>query len=227
MDADHNLILRDFNEKYADSKWSDFQRTGPDHMPIFIVELIVNDSKYVGKGSTKKKAKIDAIIKSHLMLIANDASSKTKKRKRIETDEEYNTPIEKKISASVQTVPKSAVSILHELFVGEKLIFEQEKSHGLLETMSVVVHGCKFIGYGQNKKEAKEIASRNALKAIFASQPIDERYKDYIEMLKTDYEQAKFIDHFALMTDIIYQSLPFDDHKYKEYCVIASIIKVR
>ncbi|XP_008182970.2 double-stranded RNA-specific editase Adar-like [Acyrthosiphon pisum] len=45
-------------------------------------------------------------------------------------------------------------------------------------------------------------------------------------MLRTDYNDTKIIDHFARITDIVYQKLEFDQIKFKEYSVIASIIKM-
>ncbi|XP_050432659.1 double-stranded RNA-specific editase 1 [Adelges cooleyi] len=230
---DNIYILREFNEKYPICQWSQFQQMGPDHQPTFIVELTVDNHKYVGKGQSKKRAKLNAIIESQLITtrmdsisvhIENGEQSLKKKRTWSETFED-NTVL-KKSSPNIQAVPKSAISVLHEMYPGEKLKFVKEESHGILETMSVTISGCKFVGYGQNIKEAKEIASRNALKAIFASQPSNERFKDVIEMLQTDYEQAKIIDYFATITDITYQNLQFDDVKHKEYCVVASMIKM-
>jgi len=121
---------------------------------------------------------------------------------------------------------KSAICILHEIFSGQTLIYEHEQPHGILETISVIVSGNKYIGYGKSKKEAKEIACRNALKSLYGVQPIDKRFKNQIEMLRTDYDDAKIIDHFARITNIVYQKLEFDQIKFKEYSVIASIIKV-
>jgi len=131
------------------------------------------------------------------------------------------------MDTSINIVPQtSPISILNEIFSEQTLVYEYEGLHGILESMSVCVSGNKYIGYGRNRKEAKEIASRNALKALYEVYPIDNKYKDQIEILRTDYYEAKIIDHFAFITDAMYQKLDFKNHKNKEYSVIASIIKV-
>lgn len=254
---DENITLRDFNEKHLQHTWSDFIYNGPSHMPTFRVCLFLNNTKYEGYGSSKKRAKINAIqkfksnfngdirsvvknVNGHVKpypaningnikySTVGDTTKEFKSMKRnaeddcVETD--YTPPL-KKLTTDVMP-QTSAISILHEIFPGQNFIYEHEPSHGLLECMSVMVFGNKYIGYGKNKREAKEIACRNALKTIYEEQPIDNKFKDQIEILRTDYRDAKIIDHFAYLTDIVYQQLEFDNIKNKEYSVIASILKV-
>jgi len=252
---DNTTLLRDFNETQPNHEWSPFIRYGPSHLPTFKVSLHLNGSLFDGCGSSKKRAKINAIMnyKSSFMnyntntKINNTIESDKAVLKRKHTDNlmENNPPskkfsiksqddsiensISKKLAIDSQVAVHqiSAICILNEIFPGQTLTYEHEQSHGLLETISVIVSGNKYIGYGKNKKEAKEIACRNALKSLYESQPINNiKYKNQIEMLLTDYSDSKIIDHFAGITDKIYQKLEFSENKFKEYSVIASIIKV-
>lgn len=229
-DQDNTTILRDFNETYFEHEWSPFMCNGPSHMPTFKVFLYLNNDRYEGCGTSKKRAKISAITKfksSNFNSSIVSDTSKTNKRKCTESPTEISTLKKLAVDSNNLTVPQtSAISIIHEIFAGQPIVYDQEESHGLLETISVTVSGNKYIGYGKNKKEAKEIACRNALKALFAEQPIDNKFKNQIEMLRTDYNDSKIIDHFAQITDTIYQQLEFENIKNKEYSVIASIIKV-
>lgn len=225
-----DTTLRNFNEINVVHTWSSFERYGPPHMPTFKVDLILNNTKYEGCGSSKKKAKINAIQKCILSLngdikpsIASDATKGLKRDLDDDSTETGHPRLLKK--SAVDTVTQtSAISILHEIFPGQNFVYEHEPSHGLLESMSVMVFGSKYIGYGKNKREAKEIACRNALKAIYEVHPMDNKFKEQIEILRTDYQDAKIIDYFASLTDTVYQQ--FDNIKSKEYSVIASIIKV-
>ncbi|XP_026809816.1 double-stranded RNA-specific editase Adar-like [Rhopalosiphum maidis] len=268
---DNTTLLRDFNEAQPNHEWSPFIRYGPSHLPTFKVSLHLNGSLFDGCGSSKKRAKINAIMNYKSSSINYNANSKTNntiesdkavlKRKRTDslienppskklsiesqvnvhqtsaipvfkrqcTDDFIENSLSKKLSIESQVAvhQTSAVCILHEIFPGQTLTYEHEQSHGLLETISVIVSGNKYIGYGKNKKEAKEIACRNALKSLYEAQPIDNiKYKNQIEMLRTDYDDSKIIDHFAGITDKVYQKLEFTENKFKEYSVIASIIKM-
>jgi hypothetical protein len=268
---DNTTLLRDFNETQPNHEWSPFIRYGPSHLPTFKVSLHLNGSLFDGCGSSKKRAKINAIMnyKSSFMnyntnsKINNTIESDKAVLKRKHTDSLIENPPSKKfaiesqdnvhqtsaipvfnrqhtddfienslskklaIESQVAVHQTSAICILHEIFPGQTLTYEHEQSHGLLETISVIVSGNKYIGYGKNKKEAKEIACRNALKSLYEAQPIDNiKYKNQIEMLRTDYDDSKIIDHFAGITDKVYQKLEFTENKFKEYSVIASIIKV-
>lgn len=246
--TENSTMLRDFNETHPNHTWSSFTSDGPPHMPTFKVYLYLNDTRFEGNGSSKKRAKINAIQqfmsftlynKNHNFSVLNNGIA-NKKRKNTDISTE-NSPLKKimlETTTSVQAVTTqavstqgvthqmSAVSILHELFCGQTLIFEHEMSHGILEAISVSVSGNKYVGYGKNKKEAKEIACRNALRELYDVNSVDDKFKDQIEMLRTDFEDAKTIDHFAYLTDVMYQKLQFDKPKNKEYSVIASIIKV-
>lgn len=225
-------ILRDFNETQSIHTWSPFVSDGPSHMPTFSVYLYINNNRYKGCGSSKKRAKINAIkmFKSSNSNIENPqvVNGVLLKNKRKCTEISPENPSVKRFSIDTNLVVSqtSAVSILHEIFTGQNLVYEHEQSHGLLETISVTVSGTKYLGYGKNKKEAKEIACRNALKALYKVNTMDNKFKDQIEMLRTDYEDSKIIDYFAYITDIVYQQLEFDSIKNKLYSVIASIIKV-
>uniref|UniRef100_A0A2S2N8H2 DRBM domain-containing protein n=1 Tax=Schizaphis graminum TaxID=13262 RepID=A0A2S2N8H2_SCHGA len=268
---DNTTLLRDFNETQPFQEWSPFICHGPSHLPTFKVSLYLNGSQFNGYGSSKKKAKINAIMNYKSSSMNYNANSKTNNTiesdnavlKRKHTDNFMENPPSKKLLIESQddvhqksvipvfkrqctddfienSLPKklaidsqvavhqiSAVCILHEIFAGQTLTYEQEQSHGLLESISVIVSGNKYKGYGKNKKEAKEIACRNALISLYESLPIDNiKYKNQIEMLRTDYDDSKIIDHFAGITDKVYQKLEFTENKFKEYSVIASIIKV-
>jgi len=234
---ENTAILRDFNETQPNHEWSPFICHGPPHLPTFQVSLYLNGSRFDGCGSSKKKAKIDAIKNFNLSTLNCDANYDTNdtmqidkpvshKRKHTDDLTENLSPKILAIEPQVSANQTSAICILHEIFQGQTLTYEHEKSHGLLETISVTVSGNKYIGYGKSKKEAKEIACRNALKSLFDVQPIDNKFKNQIEMLRTDYGDAKIIDHFARITDMVYQKLEFNHSKFKEYSVIASIIKV-
>jgi len=267
----NTTFLRDFNEAHPNHEWSPFICYGPSHLPTFKVSLHLNGSLFDGYGSSKKRAKINAIINYKSSSMNYNANSKTNntiesdkevlKRKRIDslienppskklsiesqvnvhqtsaipvfnrqcTDDFIENSLSKKLAIESQVAvhQTSAVCILHEIFQGQTLTYEHEQSHGLLETISVIVSGNKYIGYGKNKKEAKEIACRNALKSLYETQPIENiKYKNQIEMLCTDYDDSKIIDHFAGITDKVYQKLEFTESKFKEYSVIASIIKM-
>lgn len=224
-------ILKHFNETQNNQEWSHYVCEGPHHMPTFKIYLYLNNKQFEGKGSSKKKAKINAIQKFNNSNVTN--SSKlvgfTGYNKRsIEDSKIENTSCKKRAINSNHTITPeiSAISILHETFPGQPIQYTHEQSHGLLETISVKILGKKYLGYGKNKKEAKEIACRNAIKALYEIHPIDPKYKDQIEILRTDYEDSKIIDQFASITNNLYQHLQFDDIKYKDYSVIASIIKV-
>lgn len=255
---DEQTLLRDFNQTQPNHSWSDFLSTGPSHMPIFIINLCINDAQFEGCGSSKKRAKISAIKKFISSINDTEMNSsvecntmQNKKRKLTENLIEHQPPLKKQnmstnynikegnsiehcpllkpqvMDTSINIVPQtSPISILNEMFTEQTLVYEYEGLHGILETMSVCVSGNKYIGYGRNRKEAKEIASRNALKALYEVHPIHNKYKDQIEMLRTDYYEAKIIDRFAFITDAMYQKLDIKNHKNKEYSVIASIIKV-
>jgi hypothetical protein len=252
---DVNITLRDFNEKHLPHTWSDFIYDGPSHMPTFRVYLFLNDTKFEGCGSSKKRAKINAIQKfksnftgdvrpvvasanGHVKPFTANINSNIKHSTVGDTNRGIKRSVENDCMESALCSPPlkkltidavhqtSAISILHEIFPGQNFVYEHEPSHGLLECMSVMVFGNKYLGYGRNKREAKEIACRNALKTIYEVQPIDNKFKDQIEILRTDYRDAKIIDHFAYLTDVVYQQLDFDNIKNKEYSVIASIIKV-
>lgn len=230
FDQDSATILRDFNETYFEHEWSPFICNGPSHMPTFKVYLYLNNDRYEGCGSSKKRAKISAITKfKSSNFNSSFVSDTTKTNKRKCTENSIENPPLKKLSVDSNNLTgtqTSAISIMHEIFSGQSIIYESEESRGLLETISVTVSGNKYVGHGKNKKEAKEIACRNALKALFEEQPIDNKFKNQIEMLRTDYNDSKIIDHFAQITDTIYQRLEFENIKNKEYSVIASIIKV-
>lgn len=140
---------------------------------------------------------------------------------------EYRSPL--KLQSNVIVPQFSPVSILHEMFPGQNLEYEYEGPCGVLVGMSVYVYGNKYTGYGHNKKEAKEIACRNALIALYEEDPnlsYNNKYKDQIEMLRVDFHDSKIIDYLALITSNMHQELDLNDIKTKEYCVIASIIKV-
>lgn len=234
--SENTTLLRDFNETQSNYEWSPFICNGPSHLPTFKVSLYLNDLRFDGCGSSKKKAKIDAIKNFKLSTLNHGTNSEANhtvesdigvsKRKCI--DDMMENSLSKKFAMEHQVVEHqtSAICILHEIFPGQTLTYEHEQSHGILETISVIVSGNKYIGYGKSKKEAKEIACRNALKSLFDAQPIDNKFKNQIEMLRTDYEDAKIIDYFARITEMVYQKLEFDQIKFKEYSVIASIIKV-
>ncbi|XP_060861988.1 double-stranded RNA-specific editase Adar [Metopolophium dirhodum] len=236
IDTENTTLLRDFNETHSNHEWSPFMCEGPSHLPTFKVSLYLKNLRFDGCGSSKKKAKIDAIKNFNLYTLNYGSNSKanhtvesdTQVGKRKCTDDIIENSLSKKLAIEHQVAEHqtSAVCILHEIFPGQTLIYEHEQSHGILETISVIVSGNKYIGYGKSKKEAKEIACRNALKSLYDVQPIDNKFKNQIEMLRTDYNDAKIIDHFARITDIVYQKLEFDQIKFKEYSVIASIIKM-
>lgn len=235
-DTENTTLLRDFNVNHSNHCWSPFLCDGPSHMPTFKIFLYVNNTRFEGCGSSKKRAKINAIKKFTSPNLRNGKSNsavydvmENQKRKCIEIENMVEQPPLKKLvvdSNNLIAPQTSAVSILHEIFAGQSFVYEHEDSHGILEAISVCVSGQKYIGYGKNKKEAKDIACRNALKAISEEQPIDRKFKDQIEMFRTDYYEGKIIDHFAYITDTMYQKLEFNNHKNKEYSVIASIIKV-
>lgn len=270
LSIDNSTLLRDFNEAQPNHEWSPFICYGPSHLPTFKVSLYLNGNRFDGYGSSKKRAKINAIMQHKSFTMNCNADSETNntmesdklalKRKctflmenslskNIEIESQAavhqttKIPVSKKqytndlieyppsknfaIEPQVAINQTSAITILHEIFPGQTLTYEHEQSHGLLETISVIVSGNKYIGYGKNKKEAKEIACRNALKSLSEVQLIDNlKYKNQIEMLLTDYGDSKIVDHFARITDKIYQKLEFTENKFKEYSVIASIIKV-
>jgi len=236
IDTENTTLLRDFNETQSNHEWSPFVCEGPSHLPTFKISLYLNNLRFDGCGSSKKKAKIDAIKNFNLYTLNHGTNSKANHTsesdiqvgKRKCTNDIIENSLSKKLIVEHQVAEHqtSAVCILHEIFPGQTLIYEHEQSHGILETISVIVSGNKYIGYGKSKKEAKEIACRNALKSLYDVQPIDNKFKNQIEMLRTDYNDAKIIDHFARITDIVYQKLEFDQIKFKEYSVIASIIKV-
>jgi len=236
IDFENTNLLRDFNEAQPNHEWSPFICDGPSHLPTFKVSLYLNNLQFYGCGASKKKAKIDAIKNFKLHTLNHDTNFKANHTvvsnvlvgKRKCTDDMMENSLSKKLAIEHQATEHqtSAVCILHELFPGQTLTYEHEQSHGILETISVTVSGNKYTGYGKNKKEAKEIACRNALKSLYEMQPIDNKFKNQIEMLRTDYNDAKIIDHFAKITDIVYQKFEFDQIKFKEYSVIASIIKV-
>lgn len=234
-DIENTYLLRNFNETHTEHTWSPFECDGPSHLPTFKIYLYVYNTYFEGYGSSKKKAKINAIqkfnqaqfnIDNSLESINNEL--KSNKRKRLDSDNE-SPQLLKKLTINNSTCPQiSGISILHEIFPSENIIFEHEKSNknGLLETVSVIVSGNKYVGNGQNKKEAKEIACRNALKNLYEHHLISDKFKDQIDIFQTDYEDSKIIDNFANMTNFIYQQLQFENIKNKEYSVIASIIKV-
>jgi len=236
IDIENSTLLRDFNQTHSNHKWS-FICEGPAHSSTFKASLYLDSLQFDGCGSSKRKAKIDAIKKFKLYTLNHGTNSEanhtvesdTQVGKRKCTDDiMMENSLSKKLALENQVVEHqiSAICILHETFPGQTLIFEHEQSHGLLETISVIVSGNKYIGHGKSKKEAKEMACRNALKSLYDVQPIDNKFKNQIEMLRTDYNDAKIIDHFARITDMVYQKLEFDQIKFKEYSVIASIIKV-
>lgn len=238
IDVKNTTLLRDFNETHSNHKWSPFIRNGPSHLPSFEVTLLLNNLQFVGCGSSKKKAKINAIKNFKLYTLNHGTNSKANHNivesdvvqvgKRKCTEDMIENSLSKKFAMEHQVTEHqiSAICILHEIFPGQTLVYEHEQSHGLLETISVIVSGNKYVGYGKSKKEAKEIACRNALKSLYDVQSIDDKFKNQIEMFRTDYNDAKIIDHFARITDMVYQKLEFDQIKFKEYSVIASIIKV-
>ncbi|XP_025205805.1 double-stranded RNA-specific editase 1 [Melanaphis sacchari] len=231
---DNTTLLRDFNAAQLDHEWSSFMRMGPPHLPTFKVSLHLNGSVFDGFGSSKKKAKIKAIMNYKSSIINADSGTNitiesdepTLKRKC--TDDLMDNIPSKKISIEPQVVHQtSAICILHEIFPGQTFTYEREESHGLLKTMSIIVSGNKYIGYGKSEKEAKEIACRNALKSLYEAQAINNmKYKNQIEMFCIDYGDSKIIDYFAGITDKVYQQLEFTENKFKEYSVIASIIKI-
>lgn len=233
-DAENKLILREFNETQPEHKWSHFVCDGPSHIPTFQVCLYIHNTCFEGYGSSKKKAKINAIQKFNNIhyntsnsFIINDVPNNNK-RKCIDNDSEGPSP--KKLSIVNSTFTQiSAISILYEMFPTEKFSFEYEESnkHGLMETFNVIISGKKYVGYGQNKREAKEVACRNALKTLYEENNIiDDKFVDEIKKFSTDYEDAKIIDNFANITNLQYQQLQFTYLQNKEYSVIASIIKV-
>jgi len=273
LSIDNSTLLRDFNETHPNQEWSPFICNGPSHLPTFKVSLYLNGNRFDGYGSSKKKAKINAIMQYKSFTMNCNTDSETNNT--IESDKSYlkrkctflnenslskNLAMEPQVPNNQTTeipvskrqyadnlieypLPKtlaiepqvainsmhqtSAISMLHEIFSGQTLTYEHEQSHGLLETISVIVSGKKYIGYGKSKKEAKEIACRNALKSLSEVHSIDNlKFKNQIEMLLTDYGDSKIINHFAIITDKIYQKLEFTENKFKEYSVIASIIKV-
>lgn len=270
LNIDNSTLLRDFNETQPNQEWSPFICYGPSHLPTFKVSLYLNGNRFDGYGSSKKRAKINAIMQYKSFTMNCNADSETNntiesdkstlkrnctflmensllKKNAIESQvaihQTTEIPVSKKqfednlieylpsknlaIEHQVAINQTSAISILHEIFQGQTLTYEHEQSHGLLETISVIVSGNKYIGYGKNKKEAKEIACRNALKSLSKLQSIDNlKYKNQLEMFLTDYGDSKIIDHFAGITNKIYQKLEFTENKFKEYSVIASIIKV-
>lgn len=270
LNIDNSTLLRDFNEAQHNQEWSPYICYGPSHLPTFKVSLYLNGNRFDGYGSSKKRAKINAIMQYNSFTMNCNADSETKntiesdkstlkrncsflmensllKKDAIESQvaihQTTEIPVSKKqyednfieylpsknlaIEHQVAINQTSAISILHEIFQGQTLTYEHEQSHGLLETISVIVSGNKYIGYGKNKKEAKEIACRNALKSLSKVQSIDNlKYKNQLEMFLTDYGDSKIIDHFAGITDKIYHKLEFTENKFKEYSVIASIIKM-
>lgn len=226
-DHESMTLLRDFNQTHTQHTWSVFVHEGPPHQPTFKICLYLNNARFEGCGSSKKSAKIDA-IKKFYTTNCTVVNIKTEDNKRPYSENCMESPPLKKISldTNIPVSQTSAISILHEIFPGQTLVYGHEQPHGLLETISVNVAGTKYIGYGKNKKEAKEIACRNALKSLYETLPTDNKFKDQIEMLRTDYHEAKIIDRFAFITDDIYQNIKFDNIAHKEYSVIASIIQV-
>lgn len=230
IDVENSRVLRDFNEMHMEHLWSPYMCEGPSHSPRFKIYLILNNARYEGIGSTKKRAKINAIMNSNVLnWNVRDNNSVVgnvmiNNKRKWEDSFKEDSPL-KKQALDINHVPTShtsAVSILHALYP-RNLIYRHEQPNGVLETISVSVLGTKYIGCGTNKKEAKEIASRNALRALH---PVNDKFKDQIEMLCTGYEDSKIIDNFACITNAVYQKLEFNNINYREYTVIASIIKV-
>lgn len=229
-----DITLQNFNKLNIHHIWSSFNCSGPPHMPTFNISLILQDVKYEGYGPSKKKAKINAIQNFQLNLnqMSNDVSesSATRGLKRNLDDNakaEFPQPLKKPLVDIVSQT--SAKSILHEICHGQDFVYKYESSHGLLLSMSVMVFGNKYIGYGKNKKEATEIACHNALKNIYEMYPIDDKFKKQIESLplNIDCKDTQIIDHFAYLTDTVYKQLKFDNIKNKKYTVISSIFKVK
>lgn len=226
-DVIDNCTLRDFNQEFPYHTWSDFKCNGPPHRTTFVVDLFIEDEQFEGYGSSKKKAKTNAILNfKRQMANKNISTVKNNKRKlneEIVMDKQQQKRLKKH---HIPLIWPSAVSTLHELFPGKTFEFNYEPRHGLLETMSVIVNDCKYIGYGQNKKEAKEIACRNALKALYDVLPMSDKFRNIIQSLRIDYSESKIIDYFAFITNDAYKKLEFKLIKHKDYAVIASIIKV-
>jgi len=166
--VENSTVLRDFNEIHIEHFWSPFMCEGPSHSPMFKVYLILNSARYEGIGSTKKRAKINAIVNSNVLnwnsvdnnSVVNNVTINNK-RKWVDSIKEEDPPLKRQALdiTNIPTPNTSAISILHALYP-QNLVYAHEQSHGLLETISVSVSGTKYIGYGTNKKEAKENTSR-------------------------------------------------------------------
>lgn len=229
--SDSNLnVLKDFNINYPSHEWSPFQSSGPDHELTFKVFLYVNNEKFEGCGSSKKKAKINAVqmfVNKSSASTSHDLNcSITSNGKRKYEECSVDEPLAKKVVRSDLPLKLSAKVFLHQMLVGQNLVYQNEPQHGILHAMSVSFNGNKYIGFGHNNKEAKEVACRNAIKALNEEQLIDQKFKPFLPILINDYEDSKIIDSFAFITDNKYNQLKFENVEYKEYSVIASIIKV-
>lgn len=253
------FILQSFNEIHPCHFWSDFVSTGPIHMPTFEVNLYVNDAVFSGHGSSKKKAKINAVknfTRSNTEInfsMVRDDVMQNRKRKITENSIQQPASLKKEMtntncdttlnnfmehcsplklqvmeSTSNTVVPqKSPISILHEMFPAQILPYEFEGLGGMLVAVSVHVSGNKYTGIGCNKKEAKDLACRYALIALYEKNLLNNsNYQDEIEMLRPQNHVDKIINCFVYITGTMHQKLEIENNKIKEYSVIASIIKV-
>lgn len=56
IDQDNATLLNDFNKTYLKHKWSPFISDAPSNKQIFKVYLYLNNARYEGSGSSKKKS---------------------------------------------------------------------------------------------------------------------------------------------------------------------------
>lgn len=223
--VNHQYLIKDFNEAFPKHTWSPFQCYGSAHLPIFKVYLYLNNNRFEGCGSSKKNAQKNAILKfqsSTPDYQSNNSVVDNNKTKCVETFAKDKAS--KILSAKTKT---STVTILHDLFPEHNFVFDYEEFNGLNKFV-ISVSSFKFIGIGNNKKEAKENACRKALINLSKLQQNIDKLKDCGEKIKfhNNNSDADITNHFAYITNSQYQKLEFKNKKYKEYSVLASIIKV-
>jgi len=197
--------------------------------------LYLNDVQFDGRGLTKKKAKINAIMKFNTNSYIDKKNNhiiinKKQEQKIICTNNNVmNHAIQKKIQqyTSYPIPPKTKfVLMIDEIFAGQTLVCEHNKSYGVVELDNINIFGNKYTSNEKNKTEVKLIDIRYILEK-YIKRRIMENCTDPVEMFRIDYKESKILDYFAHITDSVYQKIKFSNQKIDiEYSVITSIIKV-
>ncbi|XP_063703300.1 double-stranded RNA-specific editase Adar isoform X2 [Culicoides brevitarsis] len=220
-------------------------QNGPVHAPVFTMSVVVDGTKYYGKGRSKKIARAEAAAAAlrdfvqfkdstaTLALTPNDL-----KNVDFTSDEQLENEITKSLAAQAEqgknVCEKGPVMLLHEIFsdVQFDCLSSDGPQHSKFKVQAMVTNK-KFEGTGPSKKAAKNAAAKAALASLcnISYSPLQQTA---IAVPKASTEDGKDVELPQTFADVIgklvldkFSDIMKGKEQYARRKVLAGIVMTR